>query len=537
MLFLVLLACSFYFSWGGISGMVGYGGGTGECSDSSISSTWDRLFVTDSTNIITFRDSDSNCSEYISYKLEVLSDGVDVYFIHASFRNAPVGKKNVWILRGFSGKYRATLREDLTLNYFSVSQEVVDQINSLSSFSESKSFFLSRVKGQGEGYTPWDIFDEEIARFKFESIFGVIGETLFETKEDYYGFESLDVNNDFLNKTVNVTYLEGYVLKNRTSVGMRNVRGDYSKIYEVYFIKNISDFEFERNSTKNFAFDFKNHIVNPNEVGEFGILFRDLNNSNGEWVNYEIDGSEVTFSPKRGFIGSRKFMAYVSDKGGSKKYSNQFKVNIVKNINDAPVVINEIKQIEVPLGGLKNVNLRLYFEDPDEDNLSYRLFGAEKVSVSFIKDIATFRLLPEFSGAEKVKIYGNDGKLETGTDWFFVFLDNKKTPEQNTPLQNNRNANTPGFNNLPKNSSQLGSNDANIVNKSSKSKMNFTRGLFWGGILFGVFVVLGGFVILIRWYLKREKKVIEPSKDINQSSQNKVNDYLAQIRNQDAPGY
>ena len=178
-----------------------------------------------------------------------------------------------------------------------------------------------------------------------------------------------------------------------------------------------------------------------------------------------------------------------------------------------------------------------YFEDPDKDVLTYTVDGAKMVRVEFLKEIATFSLLPGFKEYEKIRIYAHDKRGKKSSNWFYVFKEgdgfapeklgvvktagesqNKKVvqrPEDEYPQRYREELNRPE--NL-KNRSFAG----NISGKS----VNWLKVVLIG---FGVLVIiLIGIITAV--YLHYSKKHMEAIKSQNNVSAQKINDYLNGLR-------
>jgi len=186
------------------------------------------------------------------------------------------------------------------------------------------------------------------------------------------------------------------------------------------FSGNIPNFTFERNSTNNYAFDLSDYFIyTETDIISFTYFG---NNTNGEYINISVVNGDVKFTPKFNFTGSREFDITFNFGVPGAVTSNKFKINIVENVNDAPILIKDIEPLTIIRGKNVTLDLRDYFNDPDDNTLNYYIVGnGSNIDVSFNSYSMIVKLKDNFSVSDEFRVRANDGEFNRTSNRILVF--------------------------------------------------------------------------------------------------------------------
>ena len=150
----------------------------------------------------------------------------------------------------------------------------------------------------------------------------------------------------------------------------------------------------------------RNNIFNLNDYfndpdGDL-LRFSFTGNSN---INITINNGNVSFVPKKDFFG-RETVIFTASDGNLSSNSNNIILDI-KNVNDMPVLINNIPDLEFDEDTTFNLNLNDYFNDPD-GGLSFSY--SDNVNIDILINNGTAKLMPfnNFFGEDSIVFYAFD---------------------------------------------------------------------------------------------------------------------------------
>jgi hypothetical protein len=369
------------------------------CEELQLVMTWSDVFVESSSGAVFFvNDSgvDGSCSGFLGYKI----DGNDVWGI--SYENKV----------GIYGE----VTELYWSSYSRLLPEWVSNISSISEFSDSNVALLTSVLGDiNTAQNRFISFDIDDIPTAFSSVY-LVEDGTWDEKSDYFDFETHVSGPNIEGDNYGLVFSE---VDSASYSHISFDTSDYSPPAAPVLVTNISNFVFEQNSSWNFGFSFDNHFDYPSGA-EFSVDFSgDINNTGGEWINASIDGDEVLFMPADEFLGQRMFSVWVSSPAGTAT-SNYFNVSIVENINDAPVLERNFGTLSLVMDDNLTVDLKSYFSDPDDDNLTYRTSVLENVVVGFSGDSMDVSLGENFSNYERFRVYASDDEFETSSNYVSV---------------------------------------------------------------------------------------------------------------------
>jgi len=132
------------------------------------------------------------------------------------------------------------------------------------------------------------------------------------------------------------------------------------------------------------------------------LRFSFTGNSN---INITINNGNVSFVPKKDFFG-RETVIFTASDGNLSSNSNNIILDI-KNVNDMPVLINNIPDLEFDEDTTFNLNLNDYFNDPD-GGLSFSY--SDNVNIDILINNGTAKLMPfnNFFGEDSIVFYAFD---------------------------------------------------------------------------------------------------------------------------------
>ena len=165
-----------------------------------------------------------------------------------------------------------------------------------------------------------------------------------------------------------------------------------------FLIGNIHDLIWDEDT--NYTLNLSNYFRDPdNDV----LSFTGLSNSN---ISVNIINGIANLIPKKDFFGNQTIVFNVSD-GFNTASSNRIDL-IINNINDAPILINNIPDISFDEDTIYNLNLSNYFKDFDNDILSYVISGNNFVSAVFDSKFANFSAPKDWNGNDTIVLFAFD---------------------------------------------------------------------------------------------------------------------------------
>ena len=469
----------------------------GGCGDSDFVLIWDEVFVENSDGVIFFINDSlvgGVCAGAIGYKIV----GNEVWGLSYNRVEDVVGR--------ISGIYFA--------GYSNMTAPGVSIIESVTSFNESNfNLLIDTMKGGGFLRDRELALDENGADVEFSDRFDVENGTwsvtsdsfVFSMNENIQYFNESSLGGVYINED-GANFLYWY----------ENSSGYVGSGVPV-LIRNFTNFTIEQNSSWNVVFGFDEYFSYP--VGSvFNFSYTGANNTDGEFIGYDIVGEGARFRPAYGFLGTREFRVRVADVLSNSAESNMFKVIVVSNINEAPVLKKGVGTIALSPGASVTLDLDVYFDDPDGDNLTYRTSTLKNLIVSFSGDRMTVKLGTNFSSYDSFRVYASDGKLEAHSNKIDVI------------------GGAPGTV-----SASSGTNDSGSVNGSLDNPKNSSAGGNsqrdeWSGIW--IWIVLGVFLVLVVigaviYFFTYKKGGSVPSTGVcasgQQNSASPINSYLQNL--------
>lgn len=166
---------------------------------------------------------------------------------------------------------------------------------------------------------------------------------------------------------------------------------------------NIPNFNTTEDVNISNAFDLDTYFTTS------GSVSFNFNTNVSNSVDFEVDSNRVVrIVPKPDWYGS--VGAYVVGTAGSTNAaSNNFTVN-VNAVNEAPRLIKNFPNFTWLKNANKNIDLRLYFKEPDGDDMRYYHSALQHIDVRFDLEDDDALLDPEenWVGTENVFFYAND---------------------------------------------------------------------------------------------------------------------------------
>lgn len=383
------------------------------CSEETIKNIWDEFFDESSEGISILRKIFVNgvCSESIALKFN--SGNEFWYLIIEENKDYGLNSSRVFGI------------------YSNISDSFLMEIQNIENYSEAFNLW-ENIEERLIEVSNWSVETSEVID-KFSNYSDVVpsGELFYypDLVEGNEGWSfSLNEEVEFVDEL-----LVGGILENKSFVFV-DYNYNNSENYDPPYLtskKKIENYTFEMNSSWNYAFNISEYFDYYSGLGGGDVYFEfsyiGENNSLGSWINSTITLGIVNFRPAKGFIGLRNFRirSYIL-KGLDKVYlgeSNNFSVLIVEEINRRPILKKDIENVNVPLGGIVEVWMDYYFEDPDRENLSFRTTEIENVTITFEGDKMSVSLKEGFLGYEKLRIYASDGGLEQLSNEFYIFDD------------------------------------------------------------------------------------------------------------------
>ncbi|MCH7850480.1 MAG: hypothetical protein IH845_02445 [Nanoarchaeota archaeon] len=363
------------------------------CEPASMKNLWDGIFDIDSSDIIIYNLSFSvgeGCASYIMFK----NDSNNKIYV---------------VLR------EDTPQEQKTLAYVILGNtNLSDALNDVTDYASGLSFV-----NNGLLYNPnimdRNIVDTTSASAEFSSVFNFDNSTPFFNASEGFSFVETEV---YVGGSLDKT-LTGHVVGGETIDYMEFINYTFYEI--VTFENNISNYTFVANSGWNVAFDFGIYFDYGSDAS-FGFILSGVNNTNGEYIDFKIEGGDVLFMPVSGFIGSRDFIVYVNNSQYN-AISNKFNVNIVGKLPEAPKIYKNISDIFLKPNKSLVINLSKHFSDEDSSVLYYDYTGGKTLNITISGDIMTILLGENFVVFDVITIIASDGVLSVSSEKIAIFLD------------------------------------------------------------------------------------------------------------------
>ena len=378
------------------------------CSDYNIGVLWDNVFDVDDSNLVIIKENvvgGDMCEKYVAYKND--SDG-QVWVLYESFYD------NFWVgvpLRYSDGK--KILNETvLAAFYLDVNESFFDSYT-----------FANDIEGvvgvigdvPDDDLIDWSVINVVEAENKVNSILDFdILESTFVEYDDFFGFgESIEETWLDFSYGVSVSKNESFVLIDDYVIT------NYDPSFVVSFTGDVPDYEFDMNSSWNSAFNVSDYFDVSDGI-EVSFSSIGDNNTGGVWIDSLVVDGVVNFKPAVDFTGSREFVLMADNPAGANVFSNAFNVTI-SIPNDAPVLTRDFNNIGVPGDSGVNIFLGLYFEDPDDDAMTYGAIRDGDLNITIDDDMMTIRLGPDFNYTSKVRVFADDGIDRTRGNYFYVY--------------------------------------------------------------------------------------------------------------------
>lgn len=141
--------------------------------------------------------------------------------------------------------------------------------------------------------------------------------------------------------------------------------------------------------------------------------------SNGAAI---VANGVIIYSPSTNFIGADTITYTITDVGGLTTDETTISLDVVNEANNAPTVVANPPSISAALGQVVTINLNDYFEDADNDTLSFDVtLNGDSLNASVAPN-GTFTfdtaLLPE-TGVTVLRVKATDGQIEEGTEPYY----------------------------------------------------------------------------------------------------------------------
>ena len=388
------------------------------CSISLIESLWDSIFDETSSGIIieTENDVSGYCNRYIAYKNDTSGQ---FWVIYGSIYN------NSWGNYEYFGSKRLLNYDNILILYTNISD-----INNgfLSGFyTESdivlKTSFLYSVIGNPNNYnniTNWSVQNNVEINNTFKNIYtdNLVDGVSWTNFGDYFSDNSTIDTNNYENQTFSYS-----IFKNE-SISMNIYhRRNYDNAFFIESLGSLPNYQLNKNSSWTVLFNLNEYFNVSSDVNiEFSSI--GINNSNGEWIDYNINNGNVSFIPNENFTGVRTFeLTAINPSETGLNISKEFNITIFK-YNTLPNQTDDIEDIFLKGNESEEIDLDLYFEDNESDILTYYLESAtETIDVEFTGNIMEISLKYNFSEYERFKIKVSDGFGNITTDYIHVWID------------------------------------------------------------------------------------------------------------------
>lgn len=157
--------------------------------------------------------------------------------------------------------------------------------------------------------------------------------------------------------------------------------------------------------------DYKDININEPENFTFSVTYQEGNLS-VNWFedNINVGGEDsYTFLGNYNCSGTHNITVYVENE------HNEWNL-IIANTNRAPMLENIIENKTWGENTNLNLDLLSYFNDPDNDELTYSSSEVENINVSFENNIASLIPDTDFIGEREIIFYANDGEFNISSN-------------------------------------------------------------------------------------------------------------------------
>ncbi len=193
-----------------------------------------------------------------------------------------------------------------------------------------------------------------------------------------------------------------------------------------------------------FTFNIKNeeHTSKIQEIKEDSVIIQieseplivDL--KIGETKQYDTDGNgypdlEITLN---GIVGGKADLTFKEIKEEQPEQEEEEQQQQPEE-NKAPVLKEDIPDIEVEAGQTYEIDLDDYFEDPDGDDLTYVTIKPLNIDVSITDSIVKLTPKSDFEGTSEVTFYASDGKEITQSNTITIKVTKSEEQEEQKEQQ------------------------------------------------------------------------------------------------------
>jgi hypothetical protein len=457
------------------------------CSDADIEALWDEVFVESSAGITVLKDSGGDCDNYVAYKN---TSQTDLFMMFSEFLSI-VGKQ---------------YHNETSFVYSNVSEGFILDLDTLldpGSFTQFLEDYLV------SNTSSWTVGDNDTAAVKYNEIFDpALAGPLTLQSGDY----------TYIEATTGLRVLISLQSVGETEAKVVMGSSDILSSSPPTLIKNISDYDFDINSSWNTAFTLADHFQMDVGINVGFVYVGGIPNNNGQLINWTIEGGQVKFDPAQGYNGSLEFVLQAQDSFGTSTNSNYFWVNIVPHVNARPVFAGNIDDIITNRTTTTLITLSNYFSDPEGKTMTYTASGINNTLVNFTGNKAYVKINSNFTNFEKFKFVASDGVSSVSSNMITVYLYNVSGSQGGEDL--------------------LGKivNDSLLLDPDGLSEQGTSEGDGVGKVGFWIMVVSGillvFLVIGVVIYFSFFNKGPAPVPVANTS----VNDYLKKINSVESPG-
>jgi hypothetical protein len=497
---LILIGILFFSGIINITGRVTQLYSPSDCSEVEIFKVWDEIFDEDSSGATALWDesySGVGCGDYYAYKVA----GTAVWALTNNQMNY-YGKENI----NLSGYYvNSTLSTALAIGNFSefdpVDMAYLDSLYSTGSLIEDRVVAFDHV-GNGSDEFPKYFSIVDGCSWTNPGLDGLI--SCFSELLNSWGW----------------TEIEEWLLVHKTEQGsfykidFENSSGCGTPI----FAEDISNLSVERNSSNNVIVDLDDYFNYS-----YGYEVSVATNQSGFSIS---DVGVLSFTPTTGFLGSVSVI--IEGKNCTESaFSNEIYITVVEDLNFLPTLRKDILDVFLIQGDNETIWMDVYFEDPEEDNMTYSVSTLEHFVVTIEEDRIIIGLEENYSGFERAWIYAHDGTNSTKSNQFYVVADLDISTFTGEGDQGNSSS---------QNSSSSQNTSLDAGNGSSSGNQTRSVGdeegegsYLWIFLLIGVVVLVIGVLIFVYFLIIRKERVIVSKEIEPQIQQSRVTDYMKKL--------
>ena len=359
--FLSILGISLVsLGYDGITGNVVFEPGVAnECDPVALASIWGSIFLESPIGITIYNNSFSSGEDCASYIMFKNNSNNNIYVV---LRGDVASEQKTWAY---------VVHGDESLS---------NSLNSISDYASGVSFVANGLLNT-VNIVDRNVSNASAAQTNFESSFTFSSPGLFSSFEDGYRFIEIDsLEGGGPDKAIT-----GHVVALESINYIEFI--NYTNFEEISFESNISNYTFEIDSGLNFAFDFRNHFDYGDDA-TLGVSSWGINNTGGEYIDFDLNGDDARFRPKEDFLGSRDFVVFVNSSHYS-EVSNQFRVSIVNELPEAPKIYREFETLFLKSGQSLVIDLEDHFTDSDSTSINYNSSEGDLLNISISGSILT----------------------------------------------------------------------------------------------------------------------------------------------------